>query len=493
MNDPNKIGEQDIQKFSTILQFSPEKEKEFRQIIKHAISGYNEDERARVLEILYSNPTFLEDKPSEVESFNTEAHPGGSVNCTIRTYEDIVDSFVLEESCVIKLRILNCSSIAAISSLYTLISKLRTRVQNCPPAVQETLKITIEHIVTIGHLDAADKIKLIFNIAHSIQFPDYSAFFLNYLDANGDKRSGGNSGNSIIANYLENKVLIHIGKDGLAENDKYHIFHISNIKGKRDYCLETSEPSYFSFHRTIFDSLKSEVTLHNSFRSRGAVEISEELSQYPKPYHNLLLKADPCLDNILPEIWLHVADEIAAHPGAFAKLRSRLDRFNKYIYLDDDTFYKANVQILTQRFMDNEHPGSIIIYDVQGFSDFARTGFTSETAEDFPVIDPDDRRKQLRYMIDQIQNHYGDDSYQQYYFARNAGTTSHLFVKVVDNRGIYVVSNQCYDYINASFFFAQPELAKLLYDVAASSLPSTDRVLSQGESLVFLQNLLEAL
>lgn len=481
MGDPGNITPNDILGFVEALKLSPPKEREFRRLVRYSASGYSEAVHKQILGILYSEPHFIREKAAEVEFFSTETERNRIVN----TYGEIVEQMTIEQGATITIKILNCLSRSALISLYTLICELRKRVQKCPDEIKSSLRIIVEHVATVGEVPPAEKIEVLFSVAQMIQFSDYSVYLLNYVESMDDGKAAVEKDDSNAREYLENKVLIRI-------NDaRYYIFQLSNVAGARDYCFSTEDKSYYNFHRIFFNSLRAEVEKKDSFNTIGAAAVSAEIASLEKPYRKLLIKTEPCLDNILPDIWDDYSrTTLAKRQDMASQFREKTDPHKQFAFLSNEAFYKIQLEYLADRFHTNEHPGSINIYDVQGFAKFIETGFTLETKDDLPPFSPNNLKLQLEYMIQQISEHYGDSAWQQFYFFRKSAATSDLFMDVFDTKGICVINEQCIDLVNANFFYTDPEIARLLYEVVAGSLPS-DEILTQDESLNFLRGLLE--
>ena len=171
MNEPFRIKEEDIDKISRSLKLNKTKEQELRLIIKQSISGYSEQEHEEVLRLLYTQPLFIDAVPLDVEFYSTD----NERNRTIKSYKDIHGYLNLEKGVQIKIRILNCMSTPALSSLYTFITGLRERIIACD--LVDDVKIEIEHVITVGTVNTKAKLALLLNVAHLIQFRDYSVYF----------------------------------------------------------------------------------------------------------------------------------------------------------------------------------------------------------------------------------------------------------------------------------------------------------------------------
>jgi hypothetical protein len=350
-------------------------------------------------------------------------------------------------------------------------------------------KIEIEHILTIATMDAVSKIAILLNIAHMIQISNYSCYFLEYSDKEQRKTD------LEICDFLENTVLVreeHYGDKG-HEDNKYFVSHLSNANGKRDYCFESRDRSYYSYYRAIFNSLKNDVIPRHSFITKCAAKLNEEIAKIEKPYRKLLIKSDPCFDNIHPDIWDNVIiTALSTEPERMRRFRNAIDSENIFSFLEDEAFFSMQIQHLRTRFYDNEHPGSINIYDVQGFAKFVETGITLESDGHIPPISRELIKLQLIYMINQIDKYYADANYQQFYFFKKPNSTSNLFINIFDNNGICFLNEKCVDLINSNFFYTEVEIARLMYNVISNSLPNNE-VLSKEESLSFLRSQLASI
>jgi len=480
MNDPSKIKESDIQKFVKALDLDEKKEREFRMVVRQSVVGYNEGIHEQVHDLIYSEPRFNLSKATEVEFFSTI----DGRNSTIKTMEEILDDIKIDNDTLLKIKICNCISKSALSSIYTLIYGIRLKLQKNDNYTGK--QISIEHILTLSTMDYVSKIAILLNIAHMIQISDYSFYFLEY-----DEKEHGKT-NASIGEYLENTVLIQevhgCDTDTGRENARYFVFHLTNMEGKRDFCFESRDRSYYGYYRAIFNSFRNDVIPRHSFATKDAAKLNEEISKIEKPYRKLLIKSDPCFDNILPDIWDKlVVTALSTEPEKIKRFRRIIDSENIYSFLEDEAFFSMQINYLRTRFNDNEHPGSINIYDVQGFIKFVETGITLESEGYMPPISRDLLKLQLLYIMNQIENYYANPNYQQFYFFKKPNATSGLFINIFDNKGICFLNEKCINLVNSNFFYTEVEIARLMYNVISNSLPSNE-ILSKEESLAFLKN-----
>ena len=479
MNDPVKIGEEDIIKMSRSLKLTEKKEQEFRQTIKQSISAYSEKEHERVLDILHTQPQFVDAPPVDVEFFSTNSESNRKIN----TYKDIIALFNPEEGAEIKIKILNCLSAPALSSLYTLITGLKELI--IERGLTESAKVAVEHVIAIGTVTQTDKVAVLLNVAQMIQFSDYS---IHFLWSPSDSYEMSDSG---AFDLLENSVLVRetYSDDKKAKKNQYFSFFMSSNNGKRDYCFASNQYNYYDFSRTRFNRFKSEAALIHSFSTSGGASANEAVAKFEKPYRKLLVKGDPCLDSLHPSIWKQLLK--SAHkdyPETLSVFRQKIDPEGHYSYLNDKTFFDMHFRFLEARFYENDHPGSVTILCIKAFAEFAKTGFTSEIKGVFPITG-ELLKIQISYMIDHIREYYGDFDHQQFYFYKKP-FMSGLILSIFDNIGVVLSSGRCIDPVNTCVLFSDPEIARLLYTVITDSL-SGDAVLSKEESLSFLSSFIE--
>lgn len=477
-----RMNDNDFEKIRTLLDLSEEKAQELQRLIKLSSLSYSKDESERVIRLLYDAPEFTQSEAKEVEVFCDDN------SRIISSYEAIAKKIAQEakhdEALNIKIRVVNCLSLVALASLYNFFTALRETICN-----KDNIFVAIDHISAIQYANTVQKLEILFNVAHLVQFPNYAFSFTSITP-----------GNSVLAEYentqafLENHLLVKLERKS---GNSYLMFRITNVKTRRDQGMETTNENLYRYFKRIYWEVKDSIPDSSATRfitMDGAV-INQKIATFQPPFGKVLIKSDCCLDNILPEIWNEyiIGTEekpgiLTTHPKEAKLLRETIDTQGAFS-LAQGVFWEKQCEMLATRFTANER-GSINIFDRDGMQKFVQRRIPSELRQ-MPKFTIDQMIKQLLYMQEQIQ-FYDDPQKQKFYFFRELGSTHNLFIDAFDTEGICVLNEACTDLVNSNFFFTEKECAKLFYDIISGSLPN-ERILSQQEAHVFLEEQLELL
>jgi hypothetical protein len=499
MSEPRRLGEADVERISELLGLDSAKGQELRHIISQSASGYTNKQQKDILDVVFGRAASASDTPPrEVEFFSQQLDSEGggpmAVRAAIATYADILGGMDLTECADIRLEVKNCLSVSAQKSLCALFSELRTRLAGTGA------RVCVEHALTVGDIGGADKIALLMGVAQMMRFRDYSVYLLGEQLAD---VAGGERAARAAWGFLDNTVTLRLAADRRADaghagdvgdsgpREKHYIFHLSSMKGERDCCLETTESIYGYFH-AMFNRLKANAKREGSYTTVSASKINSELAAQGKS-KKLLIKGDPCFDNISPEIWAAHMRYCGGLDDSFLDgLRSQFDPDGLDGHLNAESFLHKQVGLLAARYEDNIRMGAINIFDIKRFSDFVDNGQTAECSgapgqQGMPPLGKELLQRQLLFMYKTVHENYGIDGAQQFYFA-SLGAASVLYVNVFEEEGIFLQNENNEDFVNASLVFNDSQTARLMYIVIAKSLPNSF-VLSKGESLDFLREL----
>ena len=488
MNEPSRITEEDIIYISEALKLNETEVSSFRSIVKGTqSSAINEEQTESITDLIYSTPSFYKNEPSKVEFFSNRYN----LSRSIRTYNEIIGDISLNQISEITIQIYNCISQTSMSSIYEFFKELRNRINE-----KSNVKVHVEQLLSAGKINDISKLSLILKIAHNVMFPDYKLFF--------DKSLAGGSFMQ-QCNALENFMIIDF-KPSLVKSkdvsDSYLIFRLSNYSAQKDYCLETDDRLVFYYYQSMFENSKAISQPEQRVSSVNAVEINEAISTYKQPYKKLIIKGDPSLDSILPEIWDELLKNVqqSGYIDNLREFRKKIDPENKYIYKSDVEFFQSQIDCLRTRFVNNEYIGAENYYDIRSFQKFVQEGYFSDTGKDIIILSDKMRKKQLLYMLGCIyadknadeksrgnKTQNKDIRQQHFYFFNSDNVTSDLFILIWNTEGICIVNTRCIDFLNANFLCTDKNIAGLLYEIINNS--SDKKRLSYTDSFNLLWTL----
>ena len=482
MNNPvGRLDRNMAKKIIRALNLSDSKEVEFLNLVTKYVpdigGSFYQD---KIMDIMFSAPAFQGKKAAEIECFSDD----NNRNRRIRSYDDIVNKAALENGVEIKIKIRNCLSAPSLTSIYALITNLRKKVEDCQRN-GKIIKVVVEHILTLGHISSVGRISALLSVAHLIQFCNYSVYHLKYADIPTEIDN-----EKSIFDFLENTIALRLTSESPAYEDSYFVFHLSNINGKRDYCFESTQHNFYSLYRTMFNRLKSDVSESQTYVTKGAAEVNENIANVAEKTRRLMVKKEPCLDNISPSVMKKYIDDLLAnYPQLASSFRKQTDYTDKYGYLIlDNDFFDMQQHMLATRFKTNEKTGVINFYDANAFSWFIRSGELVEI-KGLPSFNQRLLREQLMYMYKCVESDYGVKGKQQFYFLNNMSIASKLFINVNENKDICVLNEDCLNLINSNFTFTDPDVSSLMYIVLSNALPKRD-VFSKEDALKMLRCLL---
>jgi len=272
-----------IKKIINALNLSAAKEVEFINIVSDKIKNPYQD---KIISMILTPPPFEDGRKAvDVECFSDDTE----LNRKVRTYNDIVEQMQIKSGVTIKIKIRNCISDSALTSLFALITRLHYSIK-----CLDNVNVVIEHILTIGHISSVGQIEALLKVAYLIQFSNYSLYHLKYkgmINAT-DKTENENN----IFDFLENTIAIRVTRDETGEENKYYVFHISNIEGKRDYCFESKQSYFYAFYHAMFNRLKAEIPAGNTFTTAGGATQNERLAREAggRTGKRLIIKLESC-------------------------------------------------------------------------------------------------------------------------------------------------------------------------------------------------------
>lgn len=498
MSEPSSLTETDKERIAAALGLDAAKEQELRHLISQSVSGYTSRQQQDICDVVFGKAYTAPDVSSqEVEFFSERRGYGSSAKNTpalIATYADILDSVNLSDFSEIKIEAKNCLSPPAQKSLCALLSELRARLAG------SGARVRVEHALTVGDIDHAEKIALFVGVARIMQFRDYSIYLIGGPSGDGED---GHAAERCSWSILDNTVTVRLsagsrandsraGAEGrTAPAEKHYIFHLANRNGDRDYCLEARENIY-DYFRAMFNRLKSNAKKECIYATVNASKMNL-LAASLDDQSKFLIKSDPCFDNISPKIWEAHMRYCSGLDGSFlGQLRSQFDPDGFDDHLDDESFFHKQISMLSTRYESNIRKGAINVFDVNGFFDFVNNGQSSEFLgvsgqQGVPPFSRELMQEQLMFMYKTVHENYGAGGAQQFYFS-NLGAASALYLNVYSDAGICLQNENNEDFVNSILVVNDSQAAELLCVVVENSLPNAF-VLSKEDALEFLTEL----
>jgi len=379
----------------------------------------------------------------------------------LRTSDEISEqiySLVANKDAECIVRITGCMAPEMINWVSSFLKKLFSSSDN----------ISVEHLLTFSEKNYLHNANTLINIIALLKYQSYLV-----LHSEETLTSDVNS-------LFKNTLLIEIRMRASASR----YFCISMLDDGLSTCLSTSDKNVFAFFNKNYEALK--VSYHAALLDASNFDIfGSQLAELTLNANCYILKPNCCYDLIPISVYHSLMSRLTPQEleGLQIGIRDSIDASERAL---DDV-----LAVLEKRIAASYKNHHIDVNSLDGLSQFARTGRTTDHFDFLPSFSKEERRTVLEYIKKRSIDL--NDKYQLF-LTRKAMLEKGYIIVTIEGIGIIIEYDQD-DYrqgICSNLFIRNKMLADIFSDYIKNHIPN-NHVLTTEETTAFLDSLIASL